>query len=158
MWRSPPNNAALGWLSQRQALSLTCMTLVAPPELQERPQRASFLPVLFHFRTRVFIPSTLCAPELCISIQSPRPSPLKSRNEVRHLDLSCSVYRMRASLAVGVIATLFAASTIGTELANGLKIETTRPGPVCSRKASNGDTLHVNYRGTLQTDGSGAES
>jgi FK506-binding protein 2 len=65
---------------------------------------------------------------------------------------------MKAPLAFGAVVTLFATITSGTELSNGLKIETTRPGPVCSRKATNGDTLHVNYRGTLQTDGSEFDS
>ena len=65
---------------------------------------------------------------------------------------------MKASLAFGAIVTVFSATAIGTELANGLKIETTRPGPVCSRRARNGDKLHVNYRGTLQTDGSEFDS
>lgn len=44
------------------------------------------------------------------------------------------------------------------ERPNGLKIETTTPGPICSRKTKNGDVLSVQYRGTLESDGSEFDS
>jgi FK506-binding protein 2 len=44
------------------------------------------------------------------------------------------------------------------DLPNGLKIETTKPGPICSRKTQNGDVVSMQYRGTLESDGSEFDS
>lgn len=56
------------------------------------------------------------------------------------------------------VATLLTLPYVSAQtLDNGLKIETTKPAS-CMRKTKNGDHIHVNYRGTLQSDGSEFDS
>jgi FKBP-type peptidyl-prolyl cis-trans isomerase len=57
-----------------------------------------------------------------------------------------------------VASTLVVADATPEAPANGgLKIDTTRPA-TCTRKTKEGDTIYVNYRGTLQSDGSEFDS
>jgi FKBP-type peptidyl-prolyl cis-trans isomerase len=60
---------------------------------------------------------------------------------------------MKSFLALGAVL-LLSTTTYAAKPSPGLDIHTTKPGPYCSRKSRNGDKLHMNYRGTLQSDGS----
>jgi FKBP-type peptidyl-prolyl cis-trans isomerase len=64
---------------------------------------------------------------------------------------------MKSLLALGSVL-LLSTVTHAAGPVDGLDIHTTKPGPYCSRKSKNGDTLHMNYRGTLQSDGSEFDS
>jgi FKBP-type peptidyl-prolyl cis-trans isomerase len=65
---------------------------------------------------------------------------------------------MKPPFVLGATVTIFGAVAVAQGSGNGLIIDTTRPGPVCSRKSKNGDKLHMNYRGTLQSNGAEFDS
>jgi FKBP-type peptidyl-prolyl cis-trans isomerase len=64
---------------------------------------------------------------------------------------------MKSLSALGSVL-LLSTATHAAGTVDGLDIHTTKPGPYCSRKSKNGDKLHMNYRGTLQSDGSEFDS